>query len=118
MPDNNAALDYYENLASDAATHSTIAKLALLYNMNVYYNENCVNNILTRNKKNKFLALACCIRNLIDMDYARDSLGRRPTPEELMNIYNEFNTVNIELRPNGIHLEEGIWLTDNEITNL
>lgn len=118
MADINADLNYYEYLASDAATHSTIAKLALLRNINIYYNDKCSNNNFTRNKKNRFLALACSIRNLIDMDYARDSLGRRPTQEELIDIYNEFNTVNLELRPNGIHLEVGIWLTNTEIENL
>jgi len=118
MSDINTELNQYENLASDAATHSTVAKLALLRNINIYYNDKCSNNILVRNKKNRFLVLACSIRNLIDMDYARDALGRRPTQDELMNIYNEFNTVNLELRPNGIHLEAGIWLTDAEIENL
>jgi hypothetical protein len=110
-------LAYYKSLADDAATHTTLAKLALLHNMNNYFIHNFTHNMVTRSK-NEFIALACNIRNLIDMDYARHSLGRRPTQDELLAIFHYYNTVNIELQPNGIHLEAGIWLTDAEIANL
>ena len=112
----NKILNNKENI--DFSELPIFALISLLYQIYLYYRKYKNKNVLTDMQHDRFKALACILRNLIDMQYAIMNIGHVPTQVDLINIYNQYNVVNLELRPDDIHIDEGIWLTVEELNHL
>jgi hypothetical protein len=92
----NKYLNKQENIAFNELP--IFALISILYQIYLYYRKYKNKNVLTDMQHDRFKALACILRNLIDMQYAIMNIGHVPTQVDLINIYNQYNVVNLELR--------------------
>jgi len=111
----NKRLKKYENKPFNELMIVDLTKL--LYSVYLDYIQYKNLNILTSMQVDRFKVLSCILRNFIDMSNAIINIGRNPTLEERTDIFNHYNVVNLELRPDGVHIDEDIWLTAEELTH-